>query len=352
MKQFYLGLIFIVSTSIKEAYSLSSKNVLSSFSSYFHDLSYEKKQSVVSEALQELQMVFPQGLDIEQIPIDSNLEACQAALKRSVFQNHEWYTLAMGQFTQLKFYNLFINEKVSAEIQSALFAAQQSSSNNACPTINKNEITIQGVSYTSEQISSILEESKTLKTENVQLRNSVAKLQNDLQQSIRNIEELKLETQAAIQESKRMKVDLVAMSQKLKAVRAKEENLKKALYYAQRGIFSKVKSALTKPLRNSKIKKALGSEKYKEYQKNKKQEHKQVKQLGKQVKSEVSKKKRERRKKIIEKKALPLESTPVESNIIEQREASQSIEPSQSAHSSNMIADTSRIFESSMSTSM
>ncbi|OII76911.1 hypothetical protein cand_022540 [Cryptosporidium andersoni] len=350
MKQFYFGLIFIACTSIKEAYS--SGNILSSFSSYFHNLSYEKKQSIVSEALQELQIVFPQGLDVEQIPIDSNLETCQAALKRSVFQNHEWYTLAMGQFTQLKFYNLFINEKVSAEIESALLAAQQSSINNSCPTINQNEITIQGVLYTSEQISSILEESKILKTENVQLRNSIAKLQNDLQQSIRNIEELKLEAQAAIQESKRMKVDLVAMSQKLKLVRAKEENLKKALYYAQRGIFSKVKSALTKPLRNSKIKKILGSEKYKEYQKNKQHEHKQVKQLGKQVKSEVSKRKKERRKKIIDRKNTPLGLIPAESNIIGQREASRSIEPSQSVHSSNMITDSSRIFESSMSPSM
>ncbi|KAJ1615026.1 putative signal peptide-containing protein secreted protein [Cryptosporidium canis] len=288
----------VVSTSVRE--------VLSGFTRYFYDLSYERKQSIVSEAVQELQGVFPQGIETISLPESADIETCKATLQKAVNQNHEWYLLAMGQFTQLKFYNAFLNDKASGDLQevidNAVMAASKGSSDS---------IVVGGVLYDVQQLTQILSDAQSLREENVQLRNALSSVRADLEKSAMTIEELKLEAQSSLQEAIRAKTDVSKFEKKLSVCRRNEYNLKKIIYESKRGKFSKFKSAITKPFRAHKLKKALGKEGYKLHKQKKQADSKKRKELVKKIKKEIKQSKNDKRKKLLNKSIAPGEETPL-----------------------------------------
>ncbi|KAH7649955.1 hypothetical protein FG379_001799 [Cryptosporidium bovis] len=297
----------VISTSVRE--------VLSGFAKFFYSLNYDKKQEIVTEAIQELQTVFPDGMATISIPEVTDVEICKSTLEKAVKQNHEWYVLSVGQFAQLKFYHHFLNDKVAIDLQERITNAAESVGNN-----NRDTITVDGVVFTVSQLSQIISDSNSLREENAQLRNSISGLQEDLEKSSSTIEELKLEVQSAMQESNRVKIDFAKVERKYSVCKRSEYNLKKIVYDLKRSKFSKFRSFLGKPFRNSKLKKALGKEGYSKLQQRKRAEKKKRKELVKNISKDMKKHKKEKRKKLIDGVVSPGDETPIPQ--------SKSIEPS------------------------
>ncbi|KAK6590161.1 hypothetical protein RS030_172570 [Cryptosporidium xiaoi] len=288
----------VISTSVSE--------VLSGFAKFFYSLNYDKKQEIVTEAIQELQTVFPDGMATISIPEVTDVEICKSTLEKAVKQNHEWYVLSVGQFAQLKFYNHFLNDKVANDLQERITNAAESVGNS-----NKDTITVDGVLYTVSQLSQIIGDSNSLREENAQLRNSISGLQEDLEKSSSTIEELKLEVQSAMQESNRAKIDFAKVEKKYSVCKRNEYNLKKIVYDLKRSKFSKFKSFLGRPFRNSRLKKALGKEGYGRLQQRKKADKKKRKEMVKNISKDMKKHRKEKRKKLMDGAVPPGEETPI-----------------------------------------
>ncbi|KAF7455726.1 hypothetical protein HWI79_3726 [Cryptosporidium felis] len=291
----------VITTSVREA--------LEGFTKYFYSLSYDKKQDIVSEAVQELQSIFPKGMETVSLPESADLETCKSTLQKAVEQNHEWYLLAMGQYTQLKFYNHFLNEKVAGDLQEAMSKVQSSGKGDS------SSIVIGGVLYDVQQLTQIISDAQALKEENAQHRNALNSIRMDLERSESTIEELKLEVQSSLQEAMRAKTDISKFEKKLSVCRRNEYNLKKIIYEGKRGKFSKLKSALSKPFRAHKLKKSLGKEGYKVYKQKKAADLKKRKAMIKSIKKEMKDSKSEKRKKLLNKTISPGEETPLPSSM-------------------------------------
>lgn len=288
------------------------------------------------EAVQELQSVFPQGVDTISLPESADIETCKATLQKAVKQNHEWYLLAMGQFTQLKFYNNFLNEKVSGDLQEAMDKVTMSATSKTGPS---NSIVIGNVLYDAQQLSQILDDAQALREENVQLRNALSSVRADLEKTSTTVEELKLEAQSSVQEAIRAKADIAKFEKKLAICRRSEYNLKKIIYEAKRGKFSKLKSAISKPFRNMKIKKALGRDGYKIYKQKKQADSKKRKETIKKIKKEIKQSKDEKKKKLLNRSLAAGEDTPIpEESVVELS----SSKPEQSSSSSQHSAENSQ----------
>ncbi|KAH8740766.1 hypothetical protein FG386_002728 [Cryptosporidium ryanae] len=297
--------VFLVFGATQTVMSTSVREVLSGFARFFYSLSYERKQEIVGEAVQELQAVFPDGMETISIPEITDVDLCRSTLEKAVKQNHEWYVLSMGQFAQIKFYHHFLNDKVASELQERINSAAESAGG------NRDEITVDGVVFTVSQLSQIMSELNVLKEENAQLRNAVSGLQEDLEKSSSAIEELKLEVQSAAQESNRAKIDFVKIEKKYSVCKRNEYNLKKVVYDLKRSKFSKFRSFLAKPFRNHKLKKALGKEGYSKFQHRKKAEKKKRKEMVKSISRDVKKQRKEKRKRLLESAISPGEETPI-----------------------------------------
>ncbi|OII73610.1 uncharacterized protein cubi_03408 [Cryptosporidium ubiquitum] len=311
--------------------STSVREVLEGFTKYFYNLSYDRKQSIVSEAVQELQNVFPQGIDTISLPESVDLETCKATLQKAIKQNHEWYLLAMGQFTQLKFYNSFLNEKVSEDLQEAISKASLGNNGQG----SSDSIVVNGVLYNSQQLSQVLTDAQALREENVQLRNALSSVRDDLEKSATTIEELKLEAQSSLQEAVRAKTDISKFEKKLSICRRNEYNLKKIVYESKRGKLSKFKSAISRPFRSYRLKKALGKEGYKAHKQKKQADSKKRKEMVKKIKKEMKQSKSEKKKKLLNKSIKPGEDTPIPSSI-ESSLKSENIGKSEASNSYSM----------------
>ena len=319
----------VISTSVRE--------LLSGFTGFFYSLNYEKKQEIVNEAVQELQAVFPDGMQTISIPEIVDVEVCKSTLEKAVKQNHEWYILSMGQFAQLKFYNHFLNDKVAVDLQERINSAAESVMGSG---VNKDSIIVDGMVFTVGQLSQILADSNALKEENAQLRNAISGLQEDLERSSSTIEELKLEVQSVMQESNRAKIDFAKIEKKYSTCRRSEYNLKKIVYELKRSKFSKFKSFLARPFTSRKLKKTLGKEGYQKLLQRKKAEKKKRKVLVKNLSKEMKKQKKEKKKKLLDKMIIPGEETPLSSSrVSESSFSSQDRSASQSKESSTQDSD-------------
>lgn len=308
--------------------SSSVKEVLGGFTRYFYNLSYERKQSIVSEAVRELQNVFPEGMETISLPESVDIDTCKATLRKAVKQNHEWYLLAMGQFTQLKFYNSFLSEKVSEDLQEAISRASMNNGQGA-----SDSIVVDGVIYNAQQLSQVLSDAQALREENVQLRNALSSVRDDLEKSATTIEELKLEAQSSLQEAIRAKSDVSKLGKKLSSCRRNEYNLKKIIYESKRGRFSKFKSAISRPLRHRKLKRALGKEGYKAHKQKKQADSKKRKEMVKKIKKEMKHSKSEKRKKLLNKSIKPEEDTPISSSVESSLKSEQDFGKSETSNS-------------------
>ncbi|EAK89385.1 hypothetical protein [Cryptosporidium parvum Iowa II] len=306
---------------VQFAVSTSVIGLLEGFSKYFYSLSYERKQNIVHEAVQELQSVFPQGMETISLPESVDLDTCKATLQKAVQQNHEWYLLAMGQFTQLKFYNSFLNEKVSGDLKEAIEKASMSSNSQG----SSDSIVVNGVLYNTQQLSQVLADAQALREENVQLRNALSSVREDLEKSATTIEELKLEAQSSLQEAIRAKADINKFEKRLSVCRRNEYNLKKIIYENKRGRFSRFKSAISKPFRAHKLKKALGKEGYKAHKQKKQADSKKRKEMVKKIKKEMRQSKSDKRKKLLNKSIAPGEDTPIPSSVESSLQTEQSL---------------------------
>ncbi|KAH8582088.1 uncharacterized protein ELE39_003247 [Cryptosporidium sp. chipmunk genotype I] len=310
--------------------STTVMGILEGFTKYFYSLSYERKQSIVNEAVQELQNVFPQGMETISLPESADLDTCKVTLQKAVQQNHEWYLLAMGQFTQLKFYNSFLNEKVSGDLQEAIEKASMNTNSQG----SSDTIVVGGVLYNAQQLSQVLSDAQALREENVQLRNALNSVRDDLEKSATTVEELKLEAQSSLQEAIRAKTDISKFEKKLSVCRRNEYNLKKIIYESKRGRFSKFKSAISKPFRAHRLKKALGKEGYKAHKQKKQADSKKRKEMIKKIKKEVKQSRSEKRKKLLNKSIAPGEDTPIPSSVESSFQAEQSLGKSDTSTSS------------------